>query len=157
MSIGVLHHLPDPKRGYMELVKLAGPGTLVFAWLYGSEGRRFKTVFLEGTIRKVTVRMPKRLLYCFCHLPAILYHTSNQFYRLFNKIGARALAERMPFKNYAKFPFRVKLTDAYDFLGTPVNNYYTKEECQQWAEDANLRDVSVTSLGGRSWRVFGKK
>ncbi|MFH0956327.1 MAG: methyltransferase domain-containing protein, partial [Candidatus Aenigmatarchaeota archaeon] len=62
MSIGVLHHLPDPRAGYMKLVELARPGTLVYAWLYGKEGRTFKTVFLEGTIRKVAVRMPKRML-----------------------------------------------------------------------------------------------
>ena len=157
MSIGVLHHLPDPKRGYMELVMLAGPGTLVLAWLYGKEGRAFKTVFLEGTIRRMTVSMPQRMLYYFCYLPASLYHSTNLVYNALRKAGLKGLAEKLPFKNYAKFPFRVKLADAYDFLGTPVNNYYTREECERWAKDARLKNVSVTSLGGRSWRIFGTK
>lgn len=157
MSIGVLHHLPRPKEGYMELVRLARPKTLILVWLYGSEGRAFKTVFLEGTIRKIAVRMPQRMLYYFCYLPAALYHTANQLYKALDRLGAKSLAEKMPFKNYAKFPFRVKLADAYDFLGTPINNYYTREECEKWAKDAKLKDISVTSLGGRSWRIFGKK
>lgn len=157
MSIGVLHHLPDPRAGYMNLVRLARPGTLVYAWLYGKEGRTFKTVFLEGTIRKVAVRMPQRMLYYFCYLPATLYHSSNLLYKALMKAGASMVAEKLPFKNYAKFPFRVKLADAYDFLGTPVNNYYTKEEALQWARKAKLKDISVTSLSGRSWRIFGKK
>ncbi len=157
MSIGVLHHLPYPKKGYAELVKLAKSGTLILAWLYGSEGRTFKTVFLEGTIRKITVGMPQRMLYYFCYIPAILYHTLNKLYRLLGWFGASGLAERIPFKNYAKFPFRVKLADAYDFLGTPINNYYSREECEQWIKDENLRKSSVTSLGGRSWRLFGTK
>jgi SAM-dependent methyltransferase/uncharacterized protein YbaR (Trm112 family) len=157
MSIGVLHHLPRPEHGYLELVRLAKEGSLVLAWLYGKEGRAFKTVFLEGTIRKLTVSIPQRMLYYFCYLPAILYHTANQLYKFLNRIGARSLAGRVPFRNYAKFPFRVKLADAYDFLGTPVNNYYTKEECEQWLRDAGLKNPSVTSLGGRSWRLFGRK
>ncbi len=157
MSIGVLHHLPRPKEGYLRLVKLAKPGTLVFAWLYGKEGRSFKTVFLEGSIRKVTVRMPRRMLYYLCYLPAGLYHTANIFYRVLKRMGAGSIAERIPFRNYAKFPFRVKLADAYDFLGTPINNYYTMAECEKWARDAKLKETSVTSLGGRSWRVFGRK
>jgi uncharacterized protein YbaR (Trm112 family)/SAM-dependent methyltransferase len=157
MSIGVLHHLPRPKDGYLSLVRLAKPGTMVFAWLYGKEGRTFKTVFLEGTIRKMTVGMPQRMLYYFCYLPALLYHTSNQAYKLLNRIGASSLAGKMPFKNYAKFPFRVKLADSYDFLGTPINNYYTKGECEKWISDAKLKEANVTSLGGRSWRLFGRK
>jgi SAM-dependent methyltransferase len=157
MSIGVLHHLPRPEDGYMELVRLAKAGTLILVWLYGKEGRTFKTVFLERTIRKITVNMPKRLLYYFCYLPAALYQTANILYRFLKRIGEESLAERIPFRNYARFPFRVKLADAYDFLGTPINNYYTREECEKWTRDAKLRDVSVTSLGGRSWRIFGRK
>ncbi len=157
MSIGVLHHLPHPENGYTSLVKLLRKGDEIFVWLYGREGRTFKVVFLEGTIRKIAVRMPQRMLYYFCYVPACIYHFTNIVYNMLNKIGARRLSSRLPFKNYARFPFRVKLADAYDFLGTPINNYYTKEESEGWARSANLRDISVTSLGGRSWRIFAKK
>jgi SAM-dependent methyltransferase/uncharacterized protein YbaR (Trm112 family) len=157
MSIGVLHHLPQPEKGYRSLVGLLRRGDEIFAWLYGSEGRAFKTKFLEGTIRKAALRMPQRMLYYFCYLPASLYHASNLLYRALRRLGAAGTAEKIPFKNYAKFPFRVKLADSYDFLGTPINTYYTKEEATQWAKNAGLRDISVTSLGGRSWRVFGRK
>ncbi len=157
MSIGVLHHLPQPEKGYDSLVKLLRKGDEIFIWLYGSEGRAFKTRFLEGTIRKATLKMPQRLLYYFCYLPATLYHSMNGVHKILKRVGANGLAEKLPFKNYAKFPFRVKLADSYDFLGTPINTYYTKEEAMQWAKNAGLRDISVTSLGGRSWRVFGRK
>jgi SAM-dependent methyltransferase len=158
MSIGVLHHLPDPKGGYVSLAGLMRKGTLLFAWLYGREGRTFKVVFLEGTIRRLTVRMPQRMLYYLCYVPAALYHFSNGLHNLLKRWGPTSgLAGSLPFKNYAGYPFGVKLADAYDFLGTPVNNYYTREECEEWARDAGLKDVSVTSLKGRSWRIFGSK
>jgi len=158
MSIGVLHHLPNPQRGFMKLVELLKSGDEIFAWLYGREGRAFKTVVLEGSIRKVTVSLPRQLLYYFCYLPASLYHGTNLMYHLFNSNRlTRGIAGILPFKNYAKFPFKVKHADAYDFLGTPVNNYYSKEDCKRWAENARLRNVKITDISGRSWRIFGKK
>ena len=158
MSIGVLHHLPDPKRGFMQLVDLMRRDSSIFAWLYGKEGRWFKIHVVEGIIRKVTTRMPHRMLYYFCYLPAGVYHATNAFYNFMS--GRRALdgiARRLPFKGYARMSFMVKHADAFDLLATPVNNYYTREEVERWGKDAKLRNVRVTSLGGKSWRLFGDK
>ncbi len=158
MSIGVLHHLPDPKAGFMRLVGLMGKGTGIFAWLYGREGRWFKIHVVEGIIRKVTTRMPHRMLYYSCYIPAAIYHMSNKLYNLLSRHRVTAgLSAHLPFKGYARFPFIVKHADAFDLLATPVNNYYTKHEVEQWARDAGLRDVSITSIEGKSWRLFGKK
>jgi len=158
MSIGVIHHLPDPKKGFLSLAGNMKKNSRILVWIYGKEGRTFKTVILEGTIRRATVRMPQKLLYYFCYIPAGVYHFSNGLYNFFSRFkSTTGLAKKLPFKNYARFPFRVKLADAYDFLGTPVNNYYTREDCEEWAAVSGLRDTSVVSLGGRSWKIFGKK
>src|SRR4030095_545780 len=37
-SIGVLHHLPDPERGFRALVSRLKPGGSISAWVYGREG-----------------------------------------------------------------------------------------------------------------------
>jgi SAM-dependent methyltransferase len=36
-SIGVLHHLPDPERGFAALVSRLKPGGAISAWVYGRE------------------------------------------------------------------------------------------------------------------------
>lgn len=157
-SIGVIHHLPDPKGAYMSIVKFAKKGSSVFVWLYGREGRWFKTRFVEGTIRQVTKRMPHRLLYQFCYFPAGLYQICNDIYNTLKKHRATAgLAEKIPFKGYAHFPFRVKHADAFDLLATPVNNYYTRKEVREWLSDAKLKKTWITSIKGKSWRAFGVK
>lgn len=158
MSIGVLHHLPYPKKGFMKLVDLMRSDSSIFAWLYGREGRWFKLHVVEGIIRKVTTRMPHRMLYYFCYLPAAVYHTTNAFYNFMsNRRGLDAIARRLPFKGYARMSFMVKHADAFDLLGTPVNNYYMRQEVERWGKDAKLRNVRVTSLEGKSWRLFGDK
>ena len=157
-SIGVIHHLPDPKAAYLNIVKFAKKGSSIFIWLYGKEGRWFKTRFVEGTIRQMTKRLPYRLLYYLCYLPAGIYQISNDIYNSLKRHKAtRGLAEKIPFRGYAKFPFQVKHADAFDLLATPVNNYYTREEVREWLREAKLKKTWVTSIGGKSWRVFGIK
>jgi SAM-dependent methyltransferase/uncharacterized protein YbaR (Trm112 family) len=157
MSIGVLHHLPRPKLGFLRLVALAKRDGDVFVWLYGREGRWFKIHVVEGMIRKATTRMPHRLLYYLCYVPASVYHGSNMLYNFLNRHGASGIARYLPFRGWARFEFKSKHQDAFDLLATPVNNYYTREEVLRWGRDAKLRGVRVTSMEGKSWRLFGRK
>lgn len=59
-SIGVIHHLPDPRGALLSFSRFAKKNTQIYIWVYGREGRAFKTRFLEGTIRKATVKMADR-------------------------------------------------------------------------------------------------
>ena len=156
-SIGVLHHLPRPKEGFLSLVGIMRPRDSIFIWLYGKNGKFFRMKIVEGVIRKFTVRMPRRMLYYLCYIPASVYHSSNMLYHFFNDLGMKGLAGKMPFKSYARFPFMVKHADSYDLLGTPVNNYYTKEDVEKWLRDAKLEDTWISQIGGWSWRAFGVK
>jgi SAM-dependent methyltransferase len=156
-SIGVLHHLPRPEDGFLSLVKSMKPGTPIFIWLYGKSGKFFRMKVIEGVIRKFTVRMPQRMLYYACYFPAMVYHSFNMAYHFLNDLGLKGLASRMPFKSYARFPFMVKHADSYDLLGTPVNNYYSREDVEKWLGDANLQETWITQIGGWSWRAYGVK
>src|SRR5256884_2810395 len=39
-SIGVLHHLPDPRAGFQSLTSKVKPGGYMSAWVYGAEDRK---------------------------------------------------------------------------------------------------------------------
>jgi uncharacterized protein YbaR (Trm112 family)/SAM-dependent methyltransferase len=156
-SIGVLHHLPRPEEGFLNLVGNMKPNSSIFIWLYGKNGKFFRMKIVEGVIRKFTVSMPHRMLYFVCYIPASVYHSSNMLYHLFNDLGMKGLASKMPFKSYARFPFMVKHADSFDLLGTPVNNYCSKEEVEKWLEDAKLKETWISQICGWSWRAFGVK
>ena len=155
-SIGVIHHLPDPEKGYLSLVKFAKKGTPIFIWVYGREGRWFK-VNVVGRLRKITRHIPHRILYVSCYIPAAVYQVSNDIYIFLNRGCTKPLARFMPFKGYAKFPFMVKHADAFDLLATPEDNYYTRQDMEQWVKNARLKNTWITDIDGRSWRVFGEK
>jgi len=155
-SIGVLHHLPNPEAGFRALVRLLRNGDEIFAWVYGKENRSFKLKVMEP-VHSVAKRLPYRVLYALCVCPALLYHSVNLLYKALLRLGLKGLAEKLPFKYYANFPFRVKHADAFDFLSTQVNNYYSREEFRAWFERAGLKKIRITSFLGRSWRGFGVK
>jgi SAM-dependent methyltransferase/uncharacterized protein YbaR (Trm112 family) len=155
-SIGVLHHLPNPEDGFRALTALLRPGDEIFVWVYGRENRAFKTKVMER-IHAITKHLPHKVLYVLCVFPALLYHSVNLLYKALKRVGLTGLAEKLPFKYYANFPFRVKHADAFDFLSTQVNNYYSREEFRAWFERARLKNIRVTSFLGRSWRGFATK
>jgi hypothetical protein len=97
------------------------------------------------------------MLYYACYIPAAVYHSFNMLYHLFNDLGLKGIANKMPFKNYARFPVMVKHADSYDLLGTPVNNYYTHEDVEKWLKDAKLQETWISQIGGWSWRAYGVK
>src|SRR5437870_8713264 len=57
-SIGVLHHLPDPERGFQRIVPLAAPRARVLVWLYALEGNEFFVRWLDPFRKRVFSRAP---------------------------------------------------------------------------------------------------
>lgn len=141
-SIGVLHHLPEPEAGFRRLLLTVRPGGQVLIWVYNRRNN-FRAVYVFETIRKLTRRIPSRILYPLCYPPALAVHAINQVTHACNELGFTSLAKRIPFSYYANFPFNMKLTDAFDVLATPKSNYYYVEEVEQWFRNAGLGNVKT--------------
>src|SRR5262249_19045643 len=60
-SLGVLHHLPDPARGFRALAAAVREDGWFQVWVYGREGNGWIVYFVDP-IRRVTSRMPLGLL-----------------------------------------------------------------------------------------------
>lgn len=152
-SIGVLHHLPDPKQGFLALTKLLKPDAPIFIWVY-ARGKGRQIPFLTA-MRAVSTRLPLRLLNAVCLLLAV-GHWSLWIapYRLLNRFAAtRGLAQRLPFTLYAKqgFPFRVLYTDWFDGLSVPLVHYHRREEVQAWFREAGFAEILIEpAWGGRA-------
>src|SRR3989442_546185 len=99
-SIGVLHHLPDPKGGFLSLSRLLKPDAPMFILVYlRHRGRQIAAFTL---MRAISTRLPLWLLNIVClGLAAAQWLLILAPYRLLARFDAtRALAERMPFTVY---------------------------------------------------------
>lgn len=139
-SIGVLHHLPEPKKGFLSLPKVLKPAGRFLIWVYNRRDNARALYFYEP-LRAILRHLPKPVLYKLCYLPGGAVHGINLFGRWLADIGFPDLEKKLPFAYYANFPFNMKLNDAFDVLATPKSNYYYKEEIESWFQDAGLNDI----------------
>jgi SAM-dependent methyltransferase/uncharacterized protein YbaR (Trm112 family) len=139
-AIGVLHHLPQPKQGFSRLPKVLKRGGRMLIWVYNRRGN-FRALYLYEPARSLLKNLPKPLLFKLCYIPGGIVHGINSITHGLNAIGAKGMAQKVPFSYYANFPFNMKLNDAFDVLATPKSNYYFREEVEQWYKDSELKQI----------------
>ena len=152
MSIGVLHLLPDAERALSRIAPFARPGGHLHIYVYWiperSSHRRALRVVTAA--RRVTVRMPHRLLHAFCvPLSAVLMVAVVVPYRVLRRLpGGRRLAASLPLKTYADYPFGVLVNDQFDRFSPPLERRFMREEVQGMLSDLQLEDICVRSNHG---------
>lgn len=155
--IGVLHHLPDPKAGFLGLAKLLAPGAPIVIWVY-SRGRGRHIAALRA-VRAISTRLPAWLLNGLCLIGAAAQRVMwIEPYRALGRLRlTRPLARRLPFTWHAQYPFYVLHTDWFDGLSVPLVNYYRQQEVAEWFHEAGLERMVPDSEWGRGGggRAFG--
>src|SRR5512132_2004433 len=73
-SVGVLHHLPDPRAGFRSLATKVKDGGYLSAWVYGAESNEWITRFVDPLREGLTSRMNRRALLHLSRLPAAMVY-----------------------------------------------------------------------------------
>jgi 2-polyprenyl-3-methyl-5-hydroxy-6-metoxy-1,4-benzoquinol methylase len=145
--IGVLPVVPNPEETFRRLVPFARPGGHVHIYTYWIPSHRWHRGVLKGVtaVRRITVRLPYRLLHALCvPLAALLYLIFVLPYRLARSYSfLRGLAETFPLKTYADYPFGVCVNDQFDRLSAPIEHRHTAGEIRAWFECAGFDEVIV--------------
>jgi len=139
-SIGVLHHLPQPQKGFSLLPKVLKDKGKMLIWVYNRRNNN-RAIYFYEPIRAILKYLPKPILLKLCYLPAFGVHLFNYFTTWLNFIEQYEMAKKIPFSYYANFPFNMKLNDAFDVLATPKSNYYYVEEIEKWFKSVKLKDI----------------
>ena len=151
VSIGVLHHIPDPAPVVRAAYQSLRPGGKMLVWLYGREGNASYLRVVEP-LRKITVRMPHW---------ALEGLSVGLTFALSSYIGACRFLP-LPMRPYmrgvlANFPFSVRKLTIYDQLNPAYAKYYTRDEAIGLLSDAGFQDVTAFHRHGYSWTVAGAK
>lgn len=141
-SIGVLHHLPEPKNGFVTLPPVLKSGGRMLIWVYNRRNNA-RAIYFYEPLRDILKHLPKPILYKLCYIPGLAVHLINVLTHILNWYGFKKLAKKVPFSYYANFPFNMKLNDAFDVLATPKSNYYYVEQIRDWFETAKLNDIKA--------------
>lgn len=154
-SLGVIHHLPNPEKGFRELIPLLKPenGTIFFL-VYQ---RSFRKILLEP-VRRVTTNLPEKFVYLLSFVFAIFdYGLLCQCYRLSKKIPLLKKAvdwiTPLRIKEYSQYDFKVSFTDWFDRFSAPISHFYNLEEIEKWLERSPLVNTNVSKVDV-SW-IYG--
>jgi SAM-dependent methyltransferase len=151
-SIGVLHHLPDPERGFRAVAETVKPGGLVFAWVYGRENNGLIVRVVDPLRRRVLSRLPRGLLKWGISLPLAAL--------LWPLVRAAKAGVSVPYAAYFRFlgerDFAFTHGVVFDHLVAPTSHYIRREEFEAWFERAGLVDVQISWRNENSWRGLGR-
>ncbi len=156
MSIGVLHHLPEPEKGFQSILSHTKSGGVALIWVYGRQ-HNDAAVYIYEPIRKVTRHIPKRWLVPLCYPFAGMVEGLNLVANGLERTpGMKNIGRRIPFQYYRQFPFEVKLNDAFDVLATPKSRYYPIDAIRGWFERAQLTDPKLEFLRKKSIIAYAR-
>lgn len=157
-SIGVLHHLPVPKNGFLALTKHIKPGGRIAIWVYGREGNLWIVKLVDPVRKNVTSKLPRVVTRCLCFFPAVtLYLALKLLYRPARRMVW--LKRALPYSDYlcsiSDYSFAENFWNVFDQLVAPTAYYHTQEEVIDWFQSAALTEVTISRHNNNSWRGTG--
>ena len=160
-SVGVLHHLPNPRGGFLSLASKVKKGGHISAWIYGAENNEWITRWVNPVREKVTSKMDRRVLLQLSKIPAAsIYLATKLVYGPLNKSrGGSSIARHLFYNDYLKaiapFGWREQHTIVFDHLVAPTAFYLSREEFEAWWQDIGAGDVVINWHNKNSWRGLG--
>ena len=145
-SIGVIHHLAEPRKAIANLVKSVKRGGKVLIWVYGYENNEWVVKYINP-LRKITSKLPLALV----NLLSYFFSIPLYFY-------LKIFRQKHPYmKNISKFRLWHLHSIVFDQLIPKIANYWKKDEALALFNNQGLNKVKIYNVNGNSWSVIGEK
>ncbi len=146
-SIGVIHHLEDPKKALNSLHTTLKPGGTLHIWVYGKEGFETFVKVLQPVRRYISSKMPLSLLHALTYMVSI---------PLYIYLHTRKTHSRSYFNQLRTFKLGHLHSIIFDQLLPSIARYYTKDEAYALLD--GFRNVEVYAPpNNNGWIVKGMK
>lgn len=151
VSIGVLHHIPDPAPVVRAAYASLRPGGRMVVWLYGHEGNA-SYLALVKPLRAVTARLGHRPVLMAARLLTLILAPYIWLCRWL-PLPLRGYFTRV----FAHMSPEKRVLIVYDQLRPAYAKYYTRDEALALLESAGFVSVVAAHRHGYSWTVSGTK
>jgi SAM-dependent methyltransferase len=133
LSLGVLHHTPDPRRAFAALPRLIKHGGQLSVTVYDAGNK----VYVASTRfwRRFTTRMPRRLLHLLSYAAAPLYY-------LWTLPGLGLLLRSVAFISLER-DWRWRVLDTFDWYSPRYMSWHTHHEVFGWFKENGFVEIEV--------------
>ncbi len=155
-SVGVLHHLPDPRQAFQALARNVKPGGHVSAWVYGRENNGWIIYLLDPLRKGIFSHVPAGMLHGLAWLGAVAVKlVAKALYGPILKLWPRAPLFYKDYLMYVgDFPFIELETIVFDHLHPTYSHYIRRAEFESWF--AGHEEVQIAWHNRNSWRGFAR-
>jgi SAM-dependent methyltransferase len=152
VSIGVIHHIPDPRPVLEAAFRGLKPDGTLLVWVYGHEGSQlYRTIFLPA--RMITRSLPVVVNEA---IAAAIYPVTVAYGWLTGVFPFLPLRRYMQ-EVYLRFDPSVRRLVIVDQINPQWAKYYRREEIEAVVRDAGFVDVRAHHRHNYSWTVIGRK
>lgn len=160
-SYGVLHHTPDPEGALREIRRVLKKEAPVFLYLYEDHSDnpvKYFILKIVNILRRVTTKMPVKLLYYFSYLVspfAVIFFTfPAKLFAKFNRAGT--FSKKIPF-NYGTHLFSLA-ADLYDRFGAPIEHRFSKKNIFHLLNNNGFIKINICKIKSKAgWVAWGYK
>ena len=152
VSLGVMHHLPEPPEGLRSGLKVIKPEGILAVWMYSKEGNEIY-LRLVKPLRKLGPLLPHNVLLGFCRSLAFLVylhvHITNHYFR--------KLSIKLPLAEYFALLKKLHFNDLvhiiYDQLTPSLAFYPSRNDIKMWVDNSGGKLVGLSMRTNNSWRL----
>lgn len=158
-SLGVLHHIDDPRPALERIVRSVAHGGCVLLYLYWAldgRGPLYRATFRAvDALRRVTSRLPQPLLVAASTAIALLvYWPLARLSALLARLGLRRLADALPLSFYRQRSLRIMRNDSLDRFGTSIEHRYSAPAVASLMRSAGLARIRISDRAPY-WHALG--
>jgi SAM-dependent methyltransferase len=150
VSIGVLHHIPDPNPVVCAARALLRHGGHILVWVYGREGNA-TYLALVLPLRRLTRWLPPRILEALSWMftPAL-----SVYAWLCRRVPSLPLGSYLV-QVISPLTWQKRMLVIYDQLAPAWAEYYDERRARALLENAGFVDIRLHHRHGYSWTVIG--
>ena len=159
-SIGVLHHLKEPRVGFSAVLDNVVSGGKFHCWVYAKEGNIIVRMLVEP-LRKMTSKLPWWVTKYLVATPLAAIFFIYAY--IIKSLSFVSIIRQFPLAEYClwitKRNFLFFRHVAFDQLVTPQTTFLSKEQIEDWLDDERITPGSsyVILRNGNSWKFGGIK
>jgi len=133
ISLGVLHHTPDPRRAFASLTRVVKPGGALSVTVYDAGNKVY--VLNSRFWRRFTTRLPRRWLHALSYAAVPLYY-------LWTLPLVGWLLRSVAFISLER-DWRWRVLDTFDWYSPRYQSWHTHHEVFGWYKENGLVEVEV--------------